>query len=349
MTLLFIDGFDNISSADEDGDLTRIKWDSASLYVGRSTGRSGSGYSVSLGLNPLNDIFIAKDIPDQSGNTMVLGFAYRKYNGATVSANDLVNFYRVTGSTEEQLTIGLTSGGILEIKRGATVLATGTTVLGLDTWYYIEVKVLIHASAGTYHIKLNGADEIAAASSQNTQNSGTDDSVQSFSFNYTVSAAHYLLDDVYFMNTTGTINTDFLGDVTVAMLIPDSDNTAAWTRSAGSVNADLVDDPETPDGDTTYVHSATTTTQDWYVMPNGGTNVDTVFGVQVSTVARKDDAVLREVRANVKAPTTVQNGATTAMTTTYTGFTDMFETKDGSLAWDTTALDALLVGPEVVT
>ena len=347
MALLFIDGFDWVGTTPNNTILQTGMWNfKNAALVQDQTGRDGTGISVEFGGN---NAYIGRNIgADQSANTCIFGLAYYKDLAAFVNGN-ILRIFRDTGGINEQLSLYVTSGGLIQVRRNTTVLATGSTALSINTWYYIEFKFLVHNSAGTIHVKLNGVDEIAATGSLDTQNNGTDDSVQSYRFEADTTSTDWFIDDHYMMNTAGTINTDFLGDIQVKLLLPDTDDTAAWTRSAGSVNADLVDDPKDNDGDTTYVHSATATTQDWYNMPNGAANIDEVYGVQTSIVARKDDATVREVRTEIKAPTTQQNGATNALTTVYTGYTDMFETKDATLAWDTTALDALLIGPNVVS
>jgi hypothetical protein len=76
---------------------------------------------------------------------------------------------------------------------------------------------------------------------------------------------------------------------------------------------------------------------------------DTVHAVQVTMVARKDDAEARQVRTRLKSGTTTADGTTQGMATSYLPYGDLYETDpDTAMAWTPGGVNALQVGIEVV-
>jgi hypothetical protein len=76
----------------------------------------------------------------------------------------------------------------------------------------------------------------------------------------------------------------------------------------------------------------------------------TIHAVQVVAAAKKDDATTRTYRTNVKSSSTTANGATKALATSYQIFSDVFETDPAtSAAWTESGVNAMQVGPEVVS
>ena len=73
------------------------------------------------------------------------------------------------------------------------------------------------------------------------------------------------------------------------------------------------------------------------------------MAVQLATVARKDDAGNRSLRAGLKSGATSANGATRVLGTSYTLYDDRFEIDPASgAAWTKASVDALEAGAEVV-
>jgi hypothetical protein len=71
--------------------------------------------------------------------------------------------------------------------------------------------------------------------------------------------------------------------------------------------------------------------------------------VQVATIARKDDAGGRSLRAVLKSGATTANGATRVLGTSYAVHEDRFEVNPATGAvWTKAGVDALQAGVEVV-
>ena len=102
--------------------------------------------------------------------------------------------------------------------------------------------------------------------------------------------------------------------------------------------------------DADYVASGTVGDLDLYETGDLPFVPDSVHAVQVTTCARKDDAATREVRSKVKSGATTANGASHALTASYIYYRDIVEADPNtSEAWTSGGVNAIQIGPEVVT
>jgi hypothetical protein len=224
--------------------------------------------------------------------------------------------------------------------------ALTNVVIPTQQWVYLEVKITFHATAGTLEIRLDGSDTpVVDLTSLDTVAAGGSTVITEFTLGATADDVFY--DDLYLLNTTGTINNDFLGDVQVVTLRPTADSAVAWTPSAGIDNYALVDE-EFTDGDTTYVSTATTTNKDLYDFGNLDPAIDTVFGVAVHARVRKEEPGPRDLTLETKHSTDEQSSAGKGMGITERTLWELFETKDGTNAWTTTEVDAAQFGVELI-
>ncbi len=295
MSLLFCDSFDGYTTAAQ----AVLKWGAG---TGGTPGASGTGRNGSQCL-PLGGLDIKKTITARA--TGVVGVAFKPTNSPTEGY-----VFRLMDGTTEQISVRWVSATKkLKVCRGATLLATGTTDVPLNTYAYVELKATI-ATVGTYELHLNGATEIAS-SSGNTQASGN----ASFNGVWLDTAsdawtAHF--DDFY-------IDTDtFLGDVRIECLFPTSDGaTSAWTPSAGTTHYTLVDDTS-PNGDTDYVSSGAVGQVDTWGYGNLASVTGTVKGIQVVASVKKDLANPRTVAPVLRiGGTDYVQADLPALTTTY--------------------------------
>jgi hypothetical protein len=97
------------------------------------------------------------------------------------------------------------------------------------------------------------------------------------------------LDDLYVLDDTGEApcNT-FLGDVKIEYLRPRAAGASqAWTPVGVAEHWRAVDDNATPDGDGTYVESVTPGQTDTNLYQPTGLPAGSIFGAQLSLLARK--------------------------------------------------------------
>ena len=98
-----------------------------------------------------------------------------------------------------------------------------------------------------------------------------------------------------------------------------------FTPSAGSSHYAMVADAPDDDGDATHVESGTVGHKDLYGYQELSGTPAAIMAVQVTTVARKDHAGSRSLRAVLKLGATTANSATRVLAASYALYDDRFE------------------------
>lgn len=341
MALVFIDGFDHYATAD----ITK-KWSALSgATISGSSGRRGGG-ALSVG--------------------SILQYAYKSVTAAaTYTVGFAVNLSNFTYTTNlicineggtQHITLGLTTSGTLRVYRGAasggTTLATGTTTLSTSQWYYIELKVTVDDVNGVVELRLNGSGspEINLTSTD-TRNGGATGLIDRISMGTAAGGANYsqqgFIDDFYVTNTSGAVNTGFLGDVRVDTLLPTGDgNYTDFTPSTGSTHYNLVD--ETTPNTTDYVSSSTVDDRDSYTFPDlQMLTSQTIHGVQVNAAALKSDSGSRELGLMTRLSSTDDDSASIALLTSQSYISAIFEVDPAAAAWTESNVNSAEFGVKV--
>lgn len=286
---------------------------------------------------------LVKELDAQA--TWIMGFGYRLGTGTPAGSGYTIS--RLMDATTQQLELRITNERRLTVTRNNTVLATGTTILAEDVYYFVEWKATIADAGGSIEVRINGVTEISfSGDTKNTASAGANrvtlgSTIQNIG---AVSA----FDDWYVLDGTATTPNDFLGDVKVLGLVPDgAGNYSQWTPSAGS-NWQNVDELIT-DGDTTYNSSSTAGQKDSFTY-TGLTGMPTVYGVRHQLKHRKDDAGARTVRPFTRAGGTDSFGSNVTLADSYTG-SDRIMGKNPAtgVAWTATEVNALEAGYELVS
>lgn len=326
MTVTWMDGFD-LYTTTNDGTTKYTSWPN---FDGFATGRLGVGQCVTWGGNT-GIIF-----PNNGGSTtatLSIGVGYKSDN--VVSADQLFSF-RNAGS--EICSLEITDTGAVQAKRGSTVLGTSAASLVVNSvWAYIEVEFERHASAGVFKAYVNGVQALNLTA-QNTGASDID------SIRVGAGNATFYLDDLYVTDTSTK-----LGECRIDVLRPSADTaTKDWAASTGVNNYACVDDTTFDTAD--YVSAASVGNKDYYNCSDLSFNPASIFAVQVTTMAKKDDATTRTYRGNIKSSSSEGNGATRGLSTSYNVYSDIFNTDpNGSIAWTQASVNAAQVGIEVVS
>jgi hypothetical protein len=221
----------------------------------------------------------------------------------------------------------------------ATIAHTWT-VNGFD---YFEVRCKVHGTAGEVEVNVNGVQVYLATNLDTDASAGNIVFMRSVAPNN--STARY--DDLYLATVNGSGVTDFLGTPHVYKLTPAAEgNSAAWTPSAGTDNALMVD--ETPeDGDTTYVEAGSAGLIDLYTLSDLPAGPNTVHGLTISTEARKTTADATTFDTVLRTDGTNFNSAAKTLTTSHAPFFDVHAINpDTSAAWTVAEVNALEVGVE---
>lgn len=334
--LLFIDGFDHYAT----GDLTK-KWQStASGSIGSTSGRrSGGAYVGSL------FHYLSRALPG-SYSTLIVGMAIK-----SSSTNGYALYCMNEGSTIH-LCLCLNSASKLELRRGGssgTILATSTQALVSTSFYYLELKATINDTTGSYELRINGTTEFSA-SGVDTRNGGTSGVIDTFMLGNTASTgtgAVATYDDLYICDTSGSNNTNFLGDCRIDTLLPTSDGTyTQFTPSTGTSHYALVD--ESTPNTTDYNSDATSGDRDSYGFPDLSSLVSqTIFGVQINAAALKTDAGARNLGTMSRLSSTNKDGSGVALGTSQAYVSEIQETDPASAAWTESNVNAAEFGVKV--
>jgi hypothetical protein len=344
MAVVLIEGFDHYptGSSTAAGGLsgrwavsTTSAWTfPAGRFAGRCARRSGSGV-----------ITMDRALPSEL-TSLSVGVAFTIDTAAPSSATQEIIALRSSGGA--QLVIGVTTGGLLTVGRASFANILGTEAEGnplqAEAWYYLEIEAVIHGSTGAVKVYKNGV-EVISATGVNTKGQSQDGvSTVRLRMPGTAAWAASSFDDVYVVDAATR-----LGDSRVITLVPDGDTGKDWSPSSGEDNYAMVDE-EQVDGDTSYVASSTPGDLDFYTIGDLGVTPETIHAVQLMMCARKDDAATREVRLKLKSGSTVENGATQAVGSSYQYFQEIYDEDPGTEGpWTASAVDAMQIGIETVT
>jgi len=330
MSLLFIDSFDHYVTADVAEKWTTISSSGGGVVptINATGGRRGSGsfrLSVQLGSGNTAQASVTKNIFGATDATAVVGLAVAISNAATIGGTG-IQLVSIRDTGTAQITLRLNSNLTLSVLRGAhngTVL--GTTTATLSGYGYLELKALIHASAGTVDLRLNGVS-VLSLSAQNTRNTANTSwnaiAVGQIDFaggTWSTSAAATVdFDDLYLLDGAGAApwNT-FLGDVRVDARYPTAEGAnSAWTPLSGTDNALMVDETA-PDDNTTYNSTGTVGAVDTHVVQDAPVAGATIYGVQHCLAMAKSDAGVCQIAPVIRHGSTDYVGAAIAPATTY--------------------------------
>ena len=337
MALLLIEGFEQYGA---DTETPRGGWQVSSLAnFNPIAGRLG-GQAIEYIATSQSALLPVPSPPA----SFVMGFAYRAPNGA------FANFacMQVRFDTVTHLRLRITVAGELAIDRNTTQLEI-TSGLGLtqNVWYYIELKATI-SNTGSYEVKVDGAQVLFDASVDTLQ-SGTALINNIFLVGHSVMDPNW--DDIYFLDTVGSDNTDFLGDCRVETVFPDALGNENDFTASPAVDQHLnVDDGSSPDDDTTYNHSATATDRELYGFAALTGNIGTIFGVDAKMLVRKEDAGFREIRVIARSNVTEVESANLTLGIDYHLKHNIFENDpDGGGDWDEASVNAAQFGIDLQT
>ena len=199
-------------------------------------------------------------------------------------------------------------------------------------------------SASTCVIKVNGVVWVTVATSQDTKSSSNAYFNEfRIGLDNNVSGDEIQFDDLYIIDTSGSVNNDFLGDCKVVTIYPSANGTTnSWTASTGS-NYQCVDEAQ-HNTDTDYVSSSTATQLDLYAM--GDITGGTVLGIRVVNVARKDDAGTRTaVQAVRTGSTNYFAGSAYSVGDNYTYYGNIWENNPNTTSpWSSSEINGMEAG-----
>ena len=282
-----------------------------------------------------------------TATTIIVGFALnlQTNDSGTIELLSLDEGVGGTPHVSLRATTG-TSTFTLSAGRGNyTELGSAVAAILDSIWAYVEIKAVIHDTAGSIVVKVNGVTVINV-SGVDTRNGGTPkvDAILFGNGRGNNSNYDFYIDDIYVLDDSGSLNNDFLGDVRVACIRPDgAGNSTQWTPSAGS-NWQNVDDEE-PNDDTDYNSEGTAGDKDLYTLTALPTSAGSVAGIREITRHRKDDAGAATIRQLIRTGSTDYEGSDVVVGDNYTYAQAIRETNPNtSAAWTESEINGLEAG-----
>lgn len=325
MALQFMDGFDHYYLTNDVGfqggaAAMAQKWDSGllngSIHPDITKGRFATG---ALTVEATGGQAHIQKNTDTDRDEMVVGFAFLPH----VTRTDLTRIhFRLDDTNNVKLEIDMNTRGLrVVVNDSTTVASSATSLLSAGVWQYIEFKVKIHSTLGTVEVRHQGAN-VASASGINTGTTGV--LINGLRIEANDNAQADFIDDLYWLDVTGSDNIDFLGDVRVDVLHPltngNSNDFTLFDDGDQTVydiltNADAV--RNTFDmligRDHNYVESGLIGAKEDYsnaTLASIGVTPSTIFGVQVVNNTKKTDTgVLRYEDEMVIAGVRFNNGS----------------------------------------
>ena len=307
-------------------------------------------------------------------NTWIYQFAVRKSDNVGMSGGTVV--FELLNSVGVQLAVHLVEAATpdlgsykVEIRRGATVLATSTRIFSPGNqehgWWVFQLKATVRTSTnGAYELKAwddkgTAITVISATTGVNTANQGTD-GADRVAFRHPIGAVtNFLFDDIVVMDSTGSVNNDFTSvPLVVYGEIPNADvgGEADWIPSTGTNHNDLVNDAATLPDEIGEVTSDVVGDVDLYgftqvqldLVPTASPPVP--IGIMVDVEALMKTSGQRTVRVRFKDSTN-QADDTTDMIYTTTGKVSNYAVLEQNptgtpAAWTLAVLKTIELGPK---
>lgn len=335
MSLLHCDSFDFYATAS----LSLRDWITPDNVTIAGGGRNGTS---SLRCNDWDEN--VDKLLNGTYSTLIVGVAWRASLLPAAGATDILTLF---SGDSTLVSLRVNSAGSLWFTRNGTQIgsATANGTVSAATFYYLEIKVTLHASAGVAVLRVNEV-QVLNGTGLNTVG-GTTDRVR---FGGLLNTGGVLdFDDLVILDTAGSVNNDFIGDVRVQAILPSGNgNSSVLVGSDGnSTDNYLLVDEATPNGDTDYVASATPGAKDTYAYGNVTPASGSVLGVQISAYARKDDAGARSIVTVARSGGTEADGPVQTLATTFDYHTDVRETKPGGSQWSISDVNGAEFGVKV--
>lgn len=349
MALKLIEGYDNMSTVAK---FAAKGWSlshaSATGSEAMTAGRiNGQAFRATTGTTSnINSFF--KSLP-AALTTLYVGFAHRF--STTPSGTTSRRMFALRNGATLTVQINITATGLIQVLNSSgTQVAIGTTTLITNTWYFIEAKVFVNGASSTVEVKLNGVAEIASTVG-NFGSSGIDSVGPLVESNGTGSNHDY--DDIYVLDTSGSDNTTFLGDVHVETIYPFADGAddGQFVPDTGTNAAARVNEKTGtfPDDDTSYIASSTVGHKQTFDMDTLAVLSGSVFGVQTNLHSRKDDAATRQIAPVVRQGGSDFDGTSVALSTSYIDSTQIYENDPSDSAdWTIGKVNSAEFGVKVI-
>jgi hypothetical protein len=360
MSIIFADGFDDWAAANfaQEGFSYASGNNSNQAYsiaAGRRAGSTALRSVMTVGGNnslaPYN--YYLRGL-GANYSSLYVHFAM-KYDTRPNSNQSIFEFGEAGQATH--LTLLSNSGGTLVVNRGAgngTTLGSSSQILGLGTWYSVEMFFTVHDTTGSVELRINGTT-VLNLSNVDTRNGGAAGVINQMTIGFTATNTSALLqghvwnmDDLVIYDSTGSICNTWTGDIRVdPKPATAAGDLTQLTPSAGD-NWECVDDAS--GNITDYVSSSVAGQADLYQVQDLSHTPTAIYGVYATALCTKDDAGARQVKLKIKSGSSTADSAALSPTNgSWLRLAALFETDPATgVAWTKTGWNAAQTGEEVV-
>jgi hypothetical protein len=335
MARLFQAGFDHITT------LTP-RWESASAFIHAAAGRWQSpGLRTTF-----PDHFATRDLASNHATLYIGAGVLMRTRGAFTRP-----FFRFYDGATSQVEICVAANGEIIIQRNETTIGSSGYIYPLNEYRWFEAKVVISDTVGEVRIRVDEVEKYAltGADTKESANAQINKVMVGNNNQFGGETREIDYDDVVINSTAGSDNNGYPTDQRVWTSVPNGAGASSqWTPSAGS-NFQNVDDT-TPNDDTDYNEATTVGDLDLYALTDLQASTSQIFAVQAVLRMRKTDAGLREAAAVYRVNSTNYQGAAFALAGAYAEHVEVKErSPDTGAAWTPAEINALQVGPKVIT
>lgn len=337
MSLIFMDGLDEYTGFSD-----------PSFPYGSNLLFSTSGGRFGGGCGELTGYYSHGTLVFPSTETEVwLGFAFNVQQTVT-SGNAVIGQFNSASGIESTLTLG--PSGVWKTWSGATsaqIGSSGTAPVAIGQWHWVELHMVISATVGVFELWIDGV-QIVNATGVDTAGSGGS-SLVSWEFGGQNNACELNFDDIYVLNTTGSVNNTRLGDSKIETLRPASDaspNDGALT--SGTSHYAMVDELQNDGVTTTTTLTNASGQEELFGIGSLAGTPSSIYAVRVMAIAAKSDAGSCNLETVINSGGTVSTGPSTALTTSFGIVSTIQETDPNtSAAWTASAVNAMECGAKI--
>lgn len=325
MGLLWIEGFDHYGDDEdllEQGPYAEVNLSTLSTEAPRTGSRAlkigagnDGGFRRVFGAD-LSEVGIgyAFLIPELPSNSQSMALAQIRDN-----------------ANNELMTLGVTSTGQVQAWAGPNRLVasppgeirgTSAPVVLAGSYQHFEA----HIGADFVEVRLNGVTVLNLTGVAWFAGAFAQVQVGSPGLAVTGFPLYMMVDDLYAWDTTsGTQNTDFVGDKKVWTVFPDADTaTEEWTPATGANSWAMLDDVPPQDG-THYLAADAAGTRSDFEIDDVPETIVAIAGVMLATRAWKTDAGNAKVQVGMISDGDEERGAEHALSQAPTYYHDVFE------------------------
>ena len=352
MAWQFGDSFDHYATADL---LSLAKWTQkgSGLQTIGAGGRNGTQGLAIVGNTSGSSPYVFKGLPASFSTACILGAGVYPQH-AQPTAQGAFEIFAVYEGAIKHVALRLSATGALQVFHGDTTTQIGSDAPGFLsqlTYYYVEFKTVIHDTAGTAVVRVNGV-EVLNLSSRDTRNGGTGVwngfRLGDLNCSGTGTRPFCTYDDLYCCDGGGADNNDFIGPIRFKAALVDSAGTYAQFTPSTGANYQNVDDA-LQNGDTDYNSTITVGQLDTYGLAALGLG-GIVKAVQLNLIVRSNSGGGELIAPVVRIGGVDYIGASIAgMSTAYQDKVAIYERSPATSApWTVSEIDGAEFGLKLV-